>query len=99
MFEPHCNERWQPPVPTRPDPHPRPPRFRIAVETASAGNHRSRPAVAGKGDLDPHALKQVTYPAGTGNAGNDTKGLVQRSTNGQPVSLAWDRVRGWLDHV
>ena len=48
----------------------------------------------GPADPDPHALKEVTYPSGTSNAGNNTVGAVQRNSNGQPIALTWDQPGG-----
>ena len=62
---------------------------RLTTQTLN-GEPIAQPAYWGPTDPDPHALKSVTYPSGTGNAGNNTIGTITRDTQRPHHHLAWN---------
>ncbi len=56
------------------------------------GNTIATPTYLAAGNANEHALATVTYPSGTGNAGNNTSlASIVRNTNGAVTSQVWNQ--------
>jgi RHS repeat-associated protein len=53
------------------------------------GNIVATPTYVTPGQPNEHAIASVNYPAGVGNAGNNTTGTFIRNTNGQLTKITW----------
>jgi hypothetical protein len=53
------------------------------------GNIIATPTYVTPGQANEHTIASVNYPAGVGNAGNNTTGTYLRNTNGQLTKITW----------
>ena len=60
------------------------------------GNIIATPTYVTPGQPNEHTIASVNYPAGIGNAGNNTTGTYLRNTNGQLTKITWTGPAGTI---